>query len=157
VNIGRVARAEEHQKAAIGVSETAVQLDGQSVGLFSDEVVIVYADSMSAHELVAYDVDFRLEIASEHFCHRSADSIEDVASGQIGSCGRCAIPAAELVLLIEVGPLREPRRVALKPLEHVFADLRRETLSQRRVSKRSLGDLADTQIWPRPRRRIECR
>jgi hypothetical protein len=83
VNIGGVPRAEEHQKSTVGVSKTAVQLDGQSVRLFSDKVVVVYADPMPAHELVAHDADIRLEFISENSCHRDADSAEDVVSGQV--------------------------------------------------------------------------
>ena len=54
VDISRIKAVKEQKVPAIAVTKTTVQLNGQAVGFFSKEIIIVDSDPLTGHQLVRY-------------------------------------------------------------------------------------------------------
>ena len=57
MDVLRIEAIEQHEKPTVLVTKTSVKLNGQAMGLFADEVVIMNGDPLTGYQLVRYQHD----------------------------------------------------------------------------------------------------
>ena len=76
MNVTRVGRIEQHEKSALFVGQTTIELDHQPVRFFAGQIVVMNGDPLPRQQVVRYDRDLLGEIAPEELAHCRAQAAQ---------------------------------------------------------------------------------
>ena len=136
MNVAGIHTVEQHEKAAVLVTQTPVQLNDEAMRFLSGQIIVMERNSLAGHQPVRHQRNPIIQLNIEERAHCEADRREIFRRRQPRNVlWKSGVEHAELVLLVEIGFHKSPWRTGFEPFKKRWFKVRREAMPRKEVAE----------------------